>query len=366
LNLQQLEYFLASFDRGSFSAAAEALHLAQPSVSEQVRSLEAELGVQLFARVGRGLKPTEAGRELRPHAERVLHAVEAARESVVAVRELRGGTAAFGIWGHARFYPGMDIVAEFRTRHPNVRVRLLGLNSAEVVDALRSGDLEAGMVALPIDDRGLDVRPITRDEIVYVSTDPARLKGRVDIRRLAAAPLILADASYGADDPTRRQLAELAQRAGVTIEPQIDVEDIESALSLVEGGLRRHHRVAWRAVEPGLAPVQAHRLDAVRPADLRHVRVRVAPRLAAVPGRPRVSRAGRGAADGPRRSAQPRRAPPPRPRLRMRGQSPQSHHAARWARPSAYDGQNTPAAGPPLQAPSDSPGRLTQRFQSSR
>jgi DNA-binding transcriptional LysR family regulator len=236
LNIQQLEYFLSSFDRGSFSAAAEALHLAQPSVSEQVRSLEAELGIQLFTRVGRGLSPTEAGRQLRPHAERVLHAVEAARESVLAVRELRGGTAAFGIWGHARFYPGMDIVGDFRDRHPNVRVRLLGLNSAEVVEALRSGDVEAGMVALPIDDRGLDVRPITRDEIVYVSTDPARLKGRIDIRRLAAAPLVLPDASYGALDPTRRQLAELAQRAGVTIEPQIDVEDIESALDLVADG----------------------------------------------------------------------------------------------------------------------------------
>jgi DNA-binding transcriptional LysR family regulator len=236
LNLQQLQYFLASFDRGSFSAAAEALHLAQPSVSEQVRSLEAELGVQLFVRVGRGLVPTEAGRELRPHAERVLHAVEAARESVVAVRELRGGTAAFGIWGHARFYPGMEIVADFRKRHPNVRVRLLGLNSAEVVDALRSGDVEAGMVALPIDDRGLDVRPITRDEIVYASTDRARLRGKIDIRRLAAAPLILSDASYGAMDPTRRQLAELAQREGVTIEPEIDVEDVESALALVAQG----------------------------------------------------------------------------------------------------------------------------------
>ncbi|MDX6659033.1 MAG: hypothetical protein QOH62_3826 [Solirubrobacteraceae bacterium] len=236
MNLQQLQYFLASFDRGSFSAAAEALHLAQPSVSEQVRSLEAELGVELFIRVGRGLVPTEAGRELRPHAERVLHAVEAARESVLAVRELRGGTAAFGIWGHARFYPGMDIVADFRKRHPNVRIRLLGLNSAEVVDALRSGDLEAGMVALPIDDRGLDVRPITRDEIVYASTDPARLRGKIDIRRLSAAPLILSDASYGAMDPTRRQLAELAQREGVTIEPEIDVEDVESALALVAQG----------------------------------------------------------------------------------------------------------------------------------
>ena len=236
MNLQQLEYFLTAFDRGSFSAAAHELHLAQPSVSEQVRSLEAELGVELFSRVGRGLLPTEAGRELRPHAERVLHAVEAARESVVAVRELRGGTAAFGVWGHARFYPGMDMVAEFRNRHPNVRVRLLGLNSAEVVEALRNGELEAGLVALPIDDRGLDVRPVTRDEIVYVSTSRARLRGRIDIQRVAQAPLVLPDASYGAQDPTRRQLAELAQRAGVTIEPQIDVEDIESALELVADG----------------------------------------------------------------------------------------------------------------------------------
>jgi DNA-binding transcriptional LysR family regulator len=248
MNLQQLEYFLVSFDRGSFSAAAHELHLAQPSVSEQVRALEAELGAALFTRVGRGLQPTEAGRELRPHAERVLHAVEAARESVVAVRELRGGTASFGIWGHARFYPGMDIVAEFRDRHPNVRVRLLGLNSVEVVEALRSGDVEAGLVALPIDDRGLDVRPVTRDEVVYVSTDRARLRGAIDIRRVAQAPLVLPDASYGAMDPTRRQLGELAQREGVTMEPQIDVEDIESALDLVaqgHGDTIVSHGVLW-------------------------------------------------------------------------------------------------------------------------
>ncbi|TML00977.1 MAG: LysR family transcriptional regulator substrate-binding protein, partial [Actinobacteria bacterium] len=131
---------------------------------------------------------------------------------------------------------GMDIVNEFRKRHPNVRVRLLGLNSAEVVEALRSGEVEAGLVALPIDDRGLDVRPVTRDEIVYVSTSKARLRGPIDIRRVAQAPLVLPDASYGAQDPTRRQLAELAQREGLTIEPQIDVEDIESALDLVAMG----------------------------------------------------------------------------------------------------------------------------------
>jgi DNA-binding transcriptional LysR family regulator len=237
LTLQQLQYFLAAYRHGSFSAAAEELHLAQPSLSEQVRRLEAELGVRLFQRVGRGLTPTEAGHALRPHAEQTLDAAEAARESVVAVRELRGGTATFGTWGTARYYPGVDLVTEFRRRHPSVRVRVVGQNSSEVADAVRAGELEAGMIALPIDDRGLDVEPIMRDEIVYLSTESSRLLAPMTIEALAEAPLILPDASWGNEDPTRRQLAELGQRIGVSIQPQIDVEDVEAAIDLAARGL---------------------------------------------------------------------------------------------------------------------------------
>jgi DNA-binding transcriptional LysR family regulator len=237
LTLQQLGYFLAAYRHGSFSAAAAELRMAQPSLSEQVRRLEAELGVALFARAGRGLVPTPAGEVLRPHAESTLAAAEAARESVVAVRELRGGLATFGTWGTARYYPGTDIVAAFRRRHPEVRVRLVGQNSSEVVEAVRAGELEAGMVALPVDDRGLDVRPVMRDEIVYASTDPARLRTPATVEALARAPLILSDASWGSEDPTRRQLSQLAQQAGVSIEPQIDVEDVEAAVDLAARGL---------------------------------------------------------------------------------------------------------------------------------
>ena len=237
MTLQQLQYFLAAFRHGSFSAAAEELRLAQPSLSEQVRRLEAELGVRLFQRVGRGLTPTEAGVALRPHAERTLDAAEAARESVVAVRELRGGTATFGTWGTARYYPGVDLVTEFRRRHPGVRVRVVGQNSSEVVEAVRDGELEAGMIALPIDDRGLDVEPIMRDEIVYASIEPSHVRRPMTLEALAEAPLILSDASYGADDPTRRQLAELGQRVGVSITAQIDVEDIEAAIELAARGV---------------------------------------------------------------------------------------------------------------------------------
>jgi DNA-binding transcriptional LysR family regulator len=237
MTLQQLEYFLAALDEGSFSAAAERLLLAQPSLSEQVRRLEAELGVALFTRVGRGIRPTDAARALRPHAEAALAAVAEAREAVVQQRELQGGIATFGTFGTARWYPGTSIVAAFRRRHPKVRVRMVGQNSSEVAEAVRAGDLEAGLIALPIDDAGLEVRPIMQDEILYVSADPARVRKPVTIRALAAAPLILTDTSYGLEDPTRRQLFELAQREGVTVEPQIDVEDVETAIELAARGL---------------------------------------------------------------------------------------------------------------------------------
>lgn len=232
MTLQQLRYLLATFEHGSFSAAAESLHLAQPSLSEQIRKLEAELGVELFHRVGRGLLPSEAGLTLRDHATAVLAAVDEAAGAVSAVRELRGGVATFGTWGTARHYPVAAIVADFRERHPNVRVRLVGQNSSEVVSMIRSGELEAGMVALPIDDRDLEVRPVIDDEVVYVSAHPAHVRGAATIERVAANPLVLAESTFGTQDPTRRQLVERAQRAGVDVDPDIDVEDVEAALEL--------------------------------------------------------------------------------------------------------------------------------------
>jgi DNA-binding transcriptional LysR family regulator len=102
---------------------------------------------------------------------------------------------------------------------------------------VRRGRLEAGLVVLPVDDEGLEIRPARREEVVYVSRDPGRVNRPVTIERLADAPLILYDARYGWSDPTRRQLQERAQRAGVQLEPVIEIEDMDAALELAAGGL---------------------------------------------------------------------------------------------------------------------------------
>jgi len=237
MTLQQLTYFLSAAEHGSFSAAADSLHMAQPSLSEQIRRLEAELGVSLFARTGRRLELTEAGRLLLPQAERTLEAAQAAAESVREVRDVTGGTVAFGTFGSAHHYLLGGLVEEFRARYPSVRLRVVGQNSAEVADAVREGRLEAGLVVLPVDDRGLDVRPVMREELMYISASERRTREPMTIERLAEAPLILYDARWGAEDPMRRQLRERAQRAGVKIEPVIEVEYMTAALDLAVRGL---------------------------------------------------------------------------------------------------------------------------------
>jgi DNA-binding transcriptional LysR family regulator len=235
MTLQQLTYFLAAAEHGSFTAAADALHLARPSLSEQIAKLEAELGVALFVRAGRRLELTDAGRLLRPEAERTLAAAGEAADVVRRARTLTGGTASLGTFSTAHHLLLPGLVEEFVRRHPEVAVRVVGENSVQLADAVRAGRLEAGLVALPIDDEGLEVgAPVAEFEVVYASV---RRTGAMTIERLAQAALVLPEARWGDDDPTRRQLAERAQRAGVTLRPRIEVQHAHAALELAARGV---------------------------------------------------------------------------------------------------------------------------------
>jgi DNA-binding transcriptional LysR family regulator len=237
LSLQQIRCFCAAVELGSFTAAAEALRVSQPAVAEQIRKLEHALGADLFVRAGRGVVPTEAGRAFAEHAARSLRAVEDAAGSVGELAALRGGTVALGIFGEPSAWQMDRLVVAFMRRHPDVSVQLVGRNSSAVVERVRRGELEAGVVLLPIDADNVDVRPIVRDEVLYVSADPARTRQPASIERLAATPLVFYDAESADDDPIRRQLAERAQAQGVRLQPKVEVEMKDMALRLVAAGI---------------------------------------------------------------------------------------------------------------------------------
>jgi DNA-binding transcriptional LysR family regulator len=237
LSLQQIRCFSAALELGSFTAAARALDVSQPAVAEQIRKLEQLLGADLFVRAGRGVVATDAGRAFAEHATRSLQAVEDAAESVGELIALRRGTVAVGIFGEPSAWRLDELVTAFLRRRPDVSVRLVGRNSSAIVGRVRRGELEAGLVLLPIDDDRLDARPIVRDEVLYVSASPERTRQPATIERLATTPLVFYDAESADKDPIRRQLAERAQALGVRLQPKVEVELKDIALRLVAAGV---------------------------------------------------------------------------------------------------------------------------------
>lgn len=211
--------------------------MSQPAVAEQIRKLERTLGAELFVRGGRGVVPTEAGLAFAEHATRGVRAVEDAADSVGELTALRRGTVAVGIFGEPSAWRVDELVAGFVRRYPEVSVRLVGRNSSAVVEHVRSGELEAGLVVLPIDDDRLDVRAVMRDEVLYISASPDRTRQAATIERLVATPLVFYDAESGDKDPIRRQLAERAQALGVRLQPKVEVELKDIALRLVAAGV---------------------------------------------------------------------------------------------------------------------------------
>ncbi|MDQ0380335.1 LysR family transcriptional regulator [Amycolatopsis thermophila] len=237
MTLTQLRALVAAAELGSFTAAGTALGYTQAAISELVRRLEEECGLQLFHRGGRRLTLTPAGAQLLPHARQTVSAARNAEDTVKAVRGLTGGVASFGLFRNADFYLLAELGERFASAHPDVRVRLVGVNAALVAEAVAAGDLEAGIVVLPVTPAGLEVTPLARDEVLYVSADPAHVSAPVDITTFASRRLVFYDAHVGWSDPDRLQLAERAQVAGVRLEPFIEVEQAQAALHLVARGV---------------------------------------------------------------------------------------------------------------------------------
>ena len=201
--------------------------------------------------------PTTVADTLRPHAERTLAAAEETRLAAQRVTRFETGTIRFGMFGTARLYAGAGLVADVLARHPGVRVELVGQNSTEVQEDLRRGRLEAAMIAMPsVESEGMQVTPVAKDEIVYISADPETLAAPVTAKKLAQASLVMPETTWRATDSIRILLRQMLHETGMNPATRIEVEDVEIAVELVGLGLADSVIPRGAAVQllPRLAP----------------------------------------------------------------------------------------------------------------
>lgn len=166
---RQLSYFLAVVDHGSFTAAAKALYVAQPSLSQAIRLLEHDLGTELFHRLHRGVELTAAGEALLEPARQALRDLQTARTAVEAVSGLTGGHLDLSMLPALAMDPLASVVGVFRRRYPGVSIVIRQPEEARLVEEhVRSGVGEIGFLDSTEGISDLDVEEVIPQELVAV------------------------------------------------------------------------------------------------------------------------------------------------------------------------------------------------------
>src|SRR6202162_2583924 len=199
MDLRQLEIFVKVAELKSFSKAAEALFLTQPTVSEHIRTLERELGVRLLDRLGRGAESTAAGRLLLSHATRML---QLQREALQAMDSFQGRLAG-ELLVAASTIPGEyvlpPLIGRFKEKFPDIAITLLIGDSRAVGDWVAEGRAEVGVVGAQLPHRGVEFRELMPDELVLVVPigHPWQGKKEIGLEDLRAEPLLLRERGRG-------------------------------------------------------------------------------------------------------------------------------------------------------------------------
>src|SRR5919206_4359130 len=175
MELRQLLYFERVAELGSFTRAAQSLHLVQPALSQQVAALEREVGLPLFHRQARGVRLTEAGERLLPYARRVLGEVGRAQQALGQMRELRTGRVVFGLTPSATLSLLPEILERFRALYPAVEVQVVEEMTDALVEQLLDGRLDLAIVSFPVEDPRAETRPLFEEQLALVVPPNHRL-----------------------------------------------------------------------------------------------------------------------------------------------------------------------------------------------
>src|SRR5262245_459983 len=210
MDLRRLEVFVKVAELGSFSRAAEALFLTQPTVSEHVRALEEDLGVQLLDRLGRGAAPTPAGQLLLGYARRILIMTREARQAVDKFQGRLFGELVVGGSTIPGEYILPALIGQFKTKYPDISISLRVGSSQQVSGWVEEGRVEIGVVGARPGSRVLVARELMADRMVIVvpADHPWSRRESVTLAEIRAEPLVLRERGSGTREALERALAE--------------------------------------------------------------------------------------------------------------------------------------------------------------
>lgn len=190
MELRQLEYFVAVCEELHFTRAAERLGITQPTLSIQIRTMEEELGMQLFDRIGKRITPTEAGYILLKQARGILLKLQDAYDEINGLRQYDGGNLVVGLMAAELDYRLTPILIDFHHQFPKVHLKIH--SAIEVADMVINNQVDVGISLMETNDPRLTTIPLYAEEFVLVVSERHELAGRksVTLEMIGNQPLI--------------------------------------------------------------------------------------------------------------------------------------------------------------------------------
>lgn len=172
MTIEQLQYALAVYQQFSFVKAADASHVSQPALTMQIKNLEEEIGFMLFDRTHKPLKVTEAGKTFLEKIQEVLISIQGLKSLAEELRANENGTLKLGIIPTLAPYLLPLFIRQFNEQYPEIELHITELTTEEVLSSLKDGKLDAGMIATPVEVKGLNFKALLYEHFyLYVAED---------------------------------------------------------------------------------------------------------------------------------------------------------------------------------------------------
>jgi DNA-binding transcriptional LysR family regulator len=233
LELRQLEYFMALCEELHFTKTAEKLRIGQPTLSYQMKSLEDELGVRLFDRLGKKIAITEAGEILLEHCKKVFQNLQFATEQIAELQNVKRGKLVIGSLSGDLSLIASKVLLEFHAKYPHVQIQFFAID--DPVEKIKQNDIDLALTFMPKPDDSFNQIPLYEDEFyLVVRTDHAwSARDEIGFHEIRNIPLILNPIGHC----FRKLFADACLSAGIVIQPIIESSDSKAILELVKEGI---------------------------------------------------------------------------------------------------------------------------------
>ena len=236
LNLHLLRLFATVARTGSFSRAADTLHISQPAISKGVRDFELQVGCRLLDRTPKGVRPTREGQALARHAEALFAVERAAEDELLSLRSLDSGSLRIGASTTIATYMISEYLGTFHRSYPGIDLHLVIANTRDIADLLLAHDIEIALVEGPVEREEIESRS-WRTDVMSLIVDPqhrfADVESGIDGAALSDEILIVREPGSG----TREVVAQALAARGIEPKQTLEIGSTEAIKQAVAAGL---------------------------------------------------------------------------------------------------------------------------------